>query len=144
MTNTCNANPPFRFVKECFNLYNILLELTYPNWLERHTSDFSYTPSFKRLHIKLHYLAFPPFTCLPEHALKWIILHRSVYCCSEKFCALTRLQCCTTSTCLRVSLLSILDHSNIKRDTKNVSVQCISPIRHMCLECFSDAWHCVL
>ncbi len=114
------------------------------NWLERHTSDFSYTLSFEQLHIKLHYLAFPPFTYLPEYALKWIILHRSVYCCSEKFCALTRPKCCTISICLRVSLLSISDHSDIKRDTKNVSVQCISPIRHMCLEYFSDSWHWVL
>lgn len=30
MTNTCNTNPPFRFNKECFNIFNILLlELTY-------------------------------------------------------------------------------------------------------------------
>ena len=114
------------------------------NWLEWHTSDFSYTLSFEQFHIKLHYLAFPPFTYLPEYALKWIILHRSVYCCSEKFCALTRPKCCTISICLRVSLLSISDHSDIKRDTKNVSVQCISPIRHMCLEYFSDSWHWVL
>nr|DAQ14918.1 MAG TPA: hypothetical protein [Caudoviricetes sp.]DAZ73964.1 MAG TPA: hypothetical protein [Caudoviricetes sp.] len=73
--------------------------------------------------------------------MKWIILHRSVYYCSEKFCALTRPKCCTISICLRVSLLSISDHSDIKRDTKNVSVQCISPIRHMCLEYLSDSWH---
>lgn len=39
------------------------------NWLERRTDDFSYTLSFKQLHIKLHYLAFHLLhTC---HSMHW-------------------------------------------------------------------------
>lgn len=97
------------------------------NWLERHTSDFSYTLSFEQFHIKLHYLAFPPFTYLPEHALKWIILHRSVYCCSEKFCALTRPKCCTISICLRVfSLVHIRSLRHKKRHKERIRTMYLS------------------